>query len=384
MTAGAWTVVMAYLRCPHAARCTASSPTWSHAHPDRCSARCSAGFCSASALKRPTLSTQRHASVRQLTLVSARPQRILMISSEVESLARTGGLGDVVDALSLALAELGAHVLVVTPLYGVTRIPRTTVRWPGRVDVRFGWGPHDVRHAGVVELEIARFPSGGSRRVCLSTIRRSSRANGIYGDASGAFGDNELRFAVMSRGALEIAARAWDGRPDVIHAHDWHAVVRGALCATRDGRALGEEARSSSPFTTSRSRGCSTRARSIACTCLARPIAPEILWHHGNVNLMKGATALADRITTVSPTYAREILTPENGFGLDEHLRAHQERARRDPQRHRCALRPAHRQRARGVATTRPPPGVGRCGVQARARRRGRARRRTTARSSDA
>ena len=56
-----------------------------------------------------------------------------MVSSEVESLARTGGLGDVVDALSLPLADLGAHVLVVTPLYGVTRMPRTTVRWPGPV-----------------------------------------------------------------------------------------------------------------------------------------------------------------------------------------------------------------------------------------------------------
>jgi starch synthase len=50
---------------------------------------------------------------------------------------------------------------------------------------------------------------------------------------------------------------------------------------------------------------------------------PEVLLHDGQVNLMKGATALAEHITTVSPTYAREIQTPEGGFGLDEHLRAH-------------------------------------------------------------
>ena len=56
-------------------------------------------------------------------------------------------------------------------------------------------------------------------------------AGGFYGDAGGTFGDNELRFATLSRGALEIAARAWgvpDGRdhgPDVIHAHDWHAAL---------------------------------------------------------------------------------------------------------------------------------------------------------------
>jgi arylsulfatase A-like enzyme len=59
--------------------------------------------------------------------------RILMVSSEVESLARTGGLGDVVEALSLALAELGDDVLVVTPLYGVTRLPVSTMRWPGTI-----------------------------------------------------------------------------------------------------------------------------------------------------------------------------------------------------------------------------------------------------------
>ena len=146
-----------------------------------------------------------------------------MISSEVESLARTGGLGDVVDALSVSLAEKGAHVLVVTPLYGVTRLPRTTTRWPGAVAIRHGWGPDDVRHAGVVELEPARFPSGGSRRVCLLDDPPLFEREGIYGDHSGAFGDNELRFAVMSRGALEIGGRVWEGGPDLVHAHDWHA-----------------------------------------------------------------------------------------------------------------------------------------------------------------
>src|SRR5262249_26322815 len=145
-----------------------------------------------------------------------------MISSEVESLARTGGLGDVVDALSLALAEKGAHVLVVTPRYGVTRLPRRTKRWEGTVAIRYGWAANDVRQAAVVELETSRFPSGGSRRVCLIDDPPLFDRNGIYGDQYGAFGDNDLRFAVMSRGGLEIAARAWDGGPDVIHAHDWH------------------------------------------------------------------------------------------------------------------------------------------------------------------
>ena len=248
-----------------------------------------------------------------------------MISSEVESLARTGGLGDVVDALSLALAELGAHVLVVTPLYGVTRMPRTTVRWPGPVTIRHGWGTHDVRHAGVVELEIARFPTGGSRRVCLIDDPALFARDGIYGDANGAFGDNELRFAVMSRGALEIAARAWEDGPDIIHAHDWHASF--AVLYAR--LVMGDHwAKKPVVFTVHNLafQGVLDEGALDRLHLPREAYRPELLWHQGNVNLMKGATALADRITTVSPTYAREILTPENGFGLDAHFRAHQDR----------------------------------------------------------
>ena len=245
-----------------------------------------------------------------------------MISSEVESLARTGGLGDVVDALSLALAERGAHVLVVTPLYGVTRVPRTTERWPGTVAVRFGWGPGDVRHVGVVELEIARFPSGGSRRVCLIDDPQLFARQGIYGDANGAFGDNELRFAVMSRGGLEIAARAWEDGPDVVHAHDWHA----AFAVLYARLVMGERwAKKPIVFTVHNLafQGVLDEGALDRLHLPREAFVPEILRHQGHVNLMKGATALADRITTVSPTYAREILTPENGFGLDGHLRAH-------------------------------------------------------------
>jgi starch synthase len=257
--------------------------------------------------------------------MSARPQRILMISSEVESLARTGGLGDVVDALSRALAERGAHVLVVTPLYGVTRMPRTTVRWPGTVGIRFGWGPHDVRHAGVVELEIGRFASGGTRRVCLIDDPPLFGRAGIYGDQNGAFGDNELRFAVMSRGALEIAARAWDHGPDIIHAHDWHAAFAVLYARLTMGEAW---ARKPTVFTVHNLafQGVLDEGVLDRLHLPREAYRAEVLWHHGNVNLMKGATALADRITTVSPTYAREILTSENGFGLDGHLRAHQGR----------------------------------------------------------
>ena len=246
-----------------------------------------------------------------------------MISSEVESLARTGGLGDVLEALSLAVAEQGDDVLVITPLYGVTKLPSTMQRWPVAVDVRFGWGPDDVRPVTVVELDTMHFPSGGSRRVCLVDDPPLFGRAGIYGDASGAFGDNELRFAVMSRGGLEISARVWEGGPDVIHAHDWHA----AFAVLYARLVMGEQwAKKPAMFTVHNLafQGVLDEGALDRLHLPRSAFRPEVLWHDGNVNLMKGATALADCITTVSPNYAREILTPEMGFGLDEHLRAHE------------------------------------------------------------
>jgi starch synthase len=258
-----------------------------------------------------------------------RALRVLMVSSEVESLARTGGLGDVVDALSVALADLGLDVLVVTPLYGVTRLPKSTRRWPSPVPVRHGWGPDDVRAVGVVELDEARFASGGVRRVCLVDDPALFRNRaGIYADAGGTFGDNALRFAVMSRGALEIADRVWPGEgPDVLHAHDWHAAF-----ATIYARAvMGDRWKAKASVFTIHNLAYQGVLDEGALDRLHLPrelYNPFVLWHEHNVNLMKGATALADRITTVSPTYAKEILTPENGFGLDGHLRAHAARLR--------------------------------------------------------
>jgi starch synthase len=248
--------------------------------------------------------------------------RVLMISSEVESLARTGGLGDVVEALSLALAELGEDVLVVTPLYGVTRLPAKTMRWPGTIPVRHGWGEGDLRHASVVEVETVQFPSGGKRRICLLDDPGLYQRQGIYEDMWGPFGDNALRFAVMSRGALEIAARAWDGGPDIIHAHDWHATFAILYAKLVMGEVW---ARKPCVFTVHNLafQGVIDDGTLDRLHLPREAYRPEVLWQDGHVNLMKGATALAERITTVSPTYAREILTPEGGFGLDGHLRAH-------------------------------------------------------------
>jgi starch synthase len=258
------------------------------------------------------------------------PVRVLMVSSEVESLARTGGLGDAVEALSRALASLGADVVVATPRYGVTRVPASVRSWPVPVVAPLGLG--HARTLGVLEARLTgSAPATPARE---AAARRAPRAtllcdeqlfdrDGIYGDRRGTFTDNPFRFATLSSGALSVAERAWDGAlPDVVHAHDWHAAL--SILYARRTRGLAWS-RVPSVLT----------IHNLAFQGVVPPpeldylAIPRDAWeagwirHDGAINLMKGAIELADRVTTVSETYAREIQHPPSGFGLDAHLRWH-------------------------------------------------------------
>ncbi len=248
------------------------------------------------------------------------PLRILMVSSEVASLARTGGLGDAVEALAFELAALGADVVVVTPRYGVTRTPAGAKWWPEPVVAPLGLG--HARTLGVLDARLVRGARPGPRACLVADAGLFDRA-GIYGDAAGTFGDNAFRFAALSSGALAVAERVWpDARPDVVHAHDWHAAP--AVIYARLGRGPSWES-VPTVFT----------IHNLAYQGVFGPeeldylAIPRQAWsrgwvrHGGRVNLMKGAIELADRVTTVSETYAREIQTPAGGHGLEMHLRWH-------------------------------------------------------------
>jgi len=247
--------------------------------------------------------------------------RILMISSEVEPFARTGGLGDAVAGLSTALADLGADVALVTPRYGITRVPEGASYWPEPVVARIGWGPDDVRTLGVLAAPPVTH-GAGSLRVFLVDHAILFDRGGIYGDAYGAFGDNDVRFFAMSRGALAVALRLWPDGPDVVHAHDWHAAP--AILSAK--LTMGDAWRAKRSVLTIHNLAFQGVYGKEAVDRLALPGAAwddGTLEHDGRLNLLHGAITLADRVTTVSPTYAREIQTPREGFGLDPLLRRH-------------------------------------------------------------
>lgn len=243
-----------------------------------------------------------------------------MVSAEVETFARTGGLGDVVLGLSRALGERGVEVVIVTPRYGITKVPVDSRWWWDPISARVGWGPGDERGLGVLETHVSE-----NVRVCLLADALLFDRAGIYGDSRGTFGDNHVRFATLSRAALSVANRVWgsphEGQgPDVIHAHDWHA----ALAVIYARSAMGEAWRNIPTAMTIHNLAYQGVMGFEVVDELGIPrdlVRGDLLEHFGTVNLLKGACALADRITTVSPTYANEIRTHGGGFGLDGFLR---------------------------------------------------------------
>lgn len=251
--------------------------------------------------------------------------RVLLLSAEVNGLARTGGLGDVTAALTDALAALGADVALVTPRYGVSTLGRRTPTWVASPRVRLGRG-HE-RDVAVTLLELRRHESGGRARTFLVEDAELFDRAGIYGDRHGLFGDNDFRFAVFGRAALAAASTFWPassyGRagPDVLSAHDWHTAL--AVVDARYDHAFGM-ADVPSLFTIHNVAFQGDFALDRADVLGIDPslVRPDTLEHFGSLNLMKGAIATADWVSTVSESYAREVCTAEHGFGLDGVLRA--------------------------------------------------------------
>lgn len=243
--------------------------------------------------------------------------RLLFVSAEVSPFARTGGLGDVIGALPPVLATRGLEVRVVMPLYQTIRdrsFPLTPVIDDLRVPLAFGY-----RMARVWRSDPeARTP------VSLYFIEHDEyfARSGLYSDGYGDYGDNALRFIFFGTAALALIDR-WQWFPHIIHCHDWHtglipAYLRFPPDLTPRLTTI------ASIFTV---HNLAYQGVFPASTFGATGLPPQLFQphgveFHGSVNFMKAGLSYADRLTTVSPTYAEEICTPEFGHGLDGVLRA--------------------------------------------------------------
>lgn len=238
--------------------------------------------------------------------------KILMVTSEAAPFAKTGGLADVLGALPQALVQGGHEVMVVMPAYGNANL-KGAERFYNELPV---W-----MTGGYYNCALDRIDRNGVRYVFVNCPPLYGR-QGLYGDMWGDFGDNPVRFAVLSRAAIEIAQRIF--LPDILHCHDWQGSLAPVYLKTeyRGNPAL----RRIRSVLTIHNLGYQGQFNARVLNDLGINI-PSVfhingLEYFGDANLLKGGIEYSDYITTVSPKYALEIQTPEHGFGLDPLLRA--------------------------------------------------------------
>ncbi len=239
--------------------------------------------------------------------------KILHIASEVTPFSKTGGLADVVGSLPLALQRLGHEVRIITPYYRSVDAAGISIH-KGRKNIEIPINGVNKR-GGLRVGDLAGVPV-----YFIENKEYFSREN-LYGADGGEYSDNPERFAFFCRAALDICKRA-DFRPDIIHCHDWQTALIPLLLRTELKSDLFY--RRSTVFYTIHNlayQGLFPQDSLISMGLDASCFTLDGIEYYGSVNLMKGGIVAADLITTVSPAYRNEILTPSQGYGLDGVLR---------------------------------------------------------------
>jgi starch synthase len=243
-----------------------------------------------------------------------------MVASEMHPFATSGGLSEVVSALPQALTRLGHDVTVILPRYRRVAVgPNLTADSPT---------PHRADSSPDLEASIVfgrrQFPVSFYQRhlserltVVFVDVPELFDRDGLYGNGDGDYPDNALRFAVFSRAALEYV-RLRGVRPSVIHAHDWQAGLVPAyqkMLFSPDPIVGGVPA----VFTIHNLafQGIFPAATLDEIGLPHDVLHVEAMEYYGRISYLKAGINFSERITTVSPTYAWEIVHGQNGFGFE-------------------------------------------------------------------
>ena len=235
--------------------------------------------------------------------MSDRTVRVLSVASEAYPLVKTGGLADVVGALPRALAREDVSVRTLLPGYPAVLAAMGDARVV-----------HEYRDLMGGPARLLAGDAGGLDLLAIEAPHLYRRTGNPYLDAQGRdWSDNALRFGALARVAADIGRGLLpDYAPDVLHAHDWQAALLPAYLAYEDGPR---------PATVLTIHNLAFQGQFPAD--LLEPLGlPPRAFHvdgveyYGGIGYLKAGLALADRITTVSPTYAAEIRTTLGGMGL--------------------------------------------------------------------
>ncbi len=238
---------------------------------------------------------------------------ILLVASEVTPFAKTGGLADVAGALPQALARLGHDVRIFMPYYhGISQKPFVTKRLKLTVVVEIAG---IKRHVGIYQGQLGEVP------VYFLDYPEFFQRQGLYGTTAGDYPDNARRFGLFCRGVLEALPQL-KFRPDVLHLNDWQTGLIPVLLRSERG---------TDPFyartgTVMTIHNLGYQGLFPAETLTELGLDPglfhmEGLEYYDQLSFLKGGLFFSDLITTVSPSYCREIQTPAFGHGFEGILR---------------------------------------------------------------
>lgn len=246
------------------------------------------------------------------------PLNLLIVSSEAVPYAKTGGLADVAGVLPLELAKLGHDVILLLPGYRCLNESGRSFRPVCRLHVPTPQGLVET----LIEEEIPSL-GVGARRVRVWAIRNEAffDRSGLYQDHGIDYSDNLDRFSFFCRATIEVIAHLrtecrWNTH--ILHLHDWQTALCAVYLKTVDRNR--PELLGTRTVLTLHNVGYQGLfpGKQFEKTGLPRSLfTPAGLEYYGLVNLLKGGMVFADYLTTVSPTYAQEILTPKFGFGLE-------------------------------------------------------------------
>jgi starch synthase len=239
--------------------------------------------------------------------------KIAIVAAEAALHAKAGGLADVIGALPGALKAAGHDSSLIVPGYSSIKDNLETAAVLRNIPMRFG--------ADLERFSVLRATDPYGVPMYLIDHPRLFGRPGIYGENGKDYPDNMRRFIFFGRAAAIASAEII--APDVVHAHDWHAATTPiAMRADNTLRAKFKRALSVFTIHNLAFQGIGQREDFDLLNLDPPYFSVDYLEFYGHLNLMKGAIVLCDGASTVSPTYAREIITdPELGFGLEGVLR---------------------------------------------------------------
>lgn len=240
--------------------------------------------------------------------------RVLMITSEASPLAKTGGLGDILGSLPEFLNQNGLDSKILMPAY--RKLDRRKLKHIRYYASSLQLGSTLYKYS--IEETIIEGPGTPCYLIhCNELYDRDD----IYGPRGGSYSDNDIRYAFQCKVALEIKSiTGWE--PEIFHCHDWGAALVPAYQKILPDKDPQKHIPSVLTIHSLEHQGHFDRS---ALDRIGLPFYlfnPERIANHNSISFMESGLCWASKITTVSPTYAREIQTPEYGFGLHTHLQS--------------------------------------------------------------